>query len=1025
MQSYIFGNFFIILLITAIYSFSSFLFVTNALNKTPDSQNENFNENISDMSPFSQELVKSLSIHLKRVPLSLLKEKVRIQLERAASSLDLPNPEDEVCEINYSDLCPENWVNLGDGESCLSPYDYTGPCKKKVSFRNATSLSKQKFATDCNVKWPCINKCIQDFSQRCPNKWILNDANDCVAPRSYDGRCVRKKNFENYSKEEKKHWGKECDVVWPCYKKNYDLHFLCPINWSNNPDQKSCSAPDSYVGPCPSVLYLFNMTESEKIALMDRCNIEWPTHQNKTVYDLKNTFCPIGWKLSNIQNDVCIAPESYNGPCEKKISFSNFSNEEKYDFAKKCDVQWKSLDQKYQNYELSCPYNWRLVDKEENLCMAPPEYEGACDTIFSFKNYTKEMKAAWAFACGTVFSSGELTDLTEGGKMKRSRKKIYGKIEGETTIPPSIHSGPIGHRGTPYEGQVLNADDGTIYAPSAETWNKSPYEETIQIENITTIPNSDFLVSDEKIKDLMLLKAASDDEQFKATVEETIQQLKKKYRGGQFSFIESGSTKVERGKGVDREIDREIDKEITDIVRNMYENYKIENGNFAYTDVCLEKDYTKCPLGWTRINYKECLAPKSYMRNNNKCPSVLNLGNMVKSVYDVSHDIIFDTIDIEARKQLEKTCNITFPCKECERDYVQINCPLGWTELGNGDCKAPVDYPEYLKKKCGTVVNFAFATPIIKKNWSFLCKANWPCVSACAKNYGAVCPVGYKLVNERKESTGNEEQHVYVCANETWNDPSNQTHEQKTDRNQCHVIEVFNSPILKKEIEQKCKVIWPCLNKCEENFYQSCPYNWLLKDNRCIAPYYYNPPKGCQHFFDVLSFSPIDKSHYSSKCFASWPCKNACQQDYTAQCPTEWKLEKMKKGKQENEELVPLENEKKKEQQRGDISSSGGNGRKREKLVGTRYFCVAPDHYTGPCHRQQDLTDFTFLQKQDFSFRCYVRWPCGHSVYQTENWQNENVYTDTNFKKLKTLRFYDFSYAELYAKHKSSFFKFE
>ncbi|CRG96984.1 CPW-WPC family protein, putative [Plasmodium gallinaceum] len=1054
---------FLIFLIVIINCFNKIFLYTHALNNNKNKSKNilnitNNNNEYNDLSSFSEELIKSFSSILKKVPLIILKEKVKNQIIKASDNLNLPNPDEELCEINYSELCPENWVNFGDGINCLSPINYKGSCEKKVSFKNATPISKYKFSIECNVSWPCVGNCIEDFSKICPDKWILNK-DICEASENYNGKCVKKKSFSNYSEAEKKIWGDECNVNWPCYDKNYDFNVSCPINWKLNPDHKSCSSPDSYIGPCANILYLYDLNEKEKLSLRRKCNIEWPIH-TKNEFDL-NSLCPIGWKISDTEHVTCNAPLSYNGPCEKKISFEYFSKEEKYEFSQKCDIQWPLLDEKFQNFDLPCPYNWVLVDKEENICVSPIEYQGPCENIFSFKNYTKEMKSAWSFSCNTVFITGNANNIEEINKHRENKttksKKIFGIIKRNTfNSNPSINNGPIGYKGSLYEGEVLNADNEIEYLPNKNNLKYS--NKIIEIEDIGDRNDKNFILTDEKIKDLILLKESSDDEEFRTSIDETIRDLKKRYsKEAYFSFIEinkfnklynnkleerynlkediclyrneseyddenkynckdehedKGQDENEENKENEENEENEESEEnesninkndfIEDDIyesnigenlyedniietQNLYENYKIENDNFSYNDICLEKDYTKCPIGWTQINNKECLAPKSYIRSLRMCSSILNIGDIVKNVYDVTHNMSFVVNDIEERKKLEKDCNIKFPCKECERDYVRINCPLGWTDIGDGNCKAPNDYPFYLKELCNTVVNFKYASPTFKRNWSFLCKSDWPCFSVCEKNYGIICPLGFKLINERIEKNG---ENIYVCSNEYWKEYNNTDFDNQIKRNLCHVIEIYNSTILKKEIERKCKVTWPCLNKCEENFYQSCPYNWLLKDNKCIAPYYYIPPKGCKNSFDILSFNIFDKYLFSNKCFAPWPCKHSCQQDWSSVCPDQWILTKKKINNKKD----------------------------------TRYFCKSSDKYKGICNDEYDLTYFTFLQKQDFSFKCSVKWPCGSSLHHSQNWQKENIYNDMNFKKLNTLRFYNPYYLSNYMKYKNSFF---
>ncbi|SCP03629.1 CPW-WPC family protein, putative [Plasmodium malariae] len=1213
---------------------SSFFF-TYALNKGKNKAS-NFlnvsNDNIQydDISSFSEELINAFSLRLKRVPELVLREKVAVQLAKAADNLNLPNPNEEVCEINYAELCPEGWSNFGDGESCLSPINYTGGCDKKVSFKNYTAINKYVFSIKCSISWPCINKCTQNYSEECPENWILINKNICKAPKNYKGKCIKEKMFSKFSESEKKIWAEKCDVNWPCYEKTYNLKVVCPIDWKIHPNNKSCIAPTSYIGPCKSIMYLHNLKDNEKLSLIKKCNIEWPIHEKKEV-DL-SSLCPIGWNITHVDNITCSAPSSYVGPCEKIISFENFSKEEKYEFSQKCDIHWPLLDQKLQNFNLPCPYNWNLLDEKNNICISPIEYQGPCENIFSFKNYNNDMKAAWASSCNTVFINdnmyNNLNNVRRETTMYTNKtNKIYGiknstYISNSNATQPSVNNGPIGYSGSVYEGLILNADDETVYLPSN---SKMKYtNNTIHMNDIADWNDEQFILTDGKITDLLLLKESSNDESLRATIDATIKDLRARYsKYSPFSFLQmirsgeitddkhninrgrgianrgsrgstenggsiasselrtfvnlaaekgqkqihssskrskhdhegnhkgvpseeegsKGSTKKDTKEDTYEDTDENIDK-ATDVdtddntveaannrndVKNWYNNYKVENANLAYSGVCFEKNYMECPVGWTRINDKQCLASKSYAGRVRKCGSILNLGEVVKNMYDVAHDMSFVTADIEKRKKIEKDCNVQFPCIECERDYIRINCPLGWKEMNDGICEAPEDYPLYLKELCGNVVNFKYASANFKRKWSFLCKADWPCFSVCQKNYAHPCPLGYKLINERTDKYYKD--HIYVCANENWKD-----YDQKSNlrqRNICHVIEVYNSIILKKEIEKKCKVIWPCLNICEENFYQSCPYNWLLKDNKCIAPYYYKPPKGCKNSLEIFTFNTFDKYLFSNKCFAPWPCKNSCQQDWTSPCPDGWTrlkaAEKKSKSKynadnkynegskhndQGDDKIYDDQSEDKNYRGHSDDKNYRGHsddkkyrghsddkkyrghsddkkyrghsddkkyrGHSDDKKYGhnddkydqsednkykdhsdnnkyghnddkydqsednkykdhrddnkyndyhddekmnSSYFCKPPKTYKGACSEEYyNLADFTFSQKQDFSYRCSAKWPCGATLHHSENWQKENFYHDINFEKLKTIRFYDTFYSSQYSKYQTPFF---
>jgi CPW-WPC domain-containing protein len=72
-------------------------------------------------------------------------------------------------------------------------------------------------------------------------------------------------------------------------------------------------------------------------------------HWCKGVYDYfaKNfitqvdwTNCPVGWKNVNQSGTSCQAPNDYKGPCSKTSGFSNYSNENKQNWAASCTTRW-------------------------------------------------------------------------------------------------------------------------------------------------------------------------------------------------------------------------------------------------------------------------------------------------------------------------------------------------------------------------------------------------------------------------------------------------------------------------------------------------------------------------------------------------------------------------------------------------------------------------------------------------------------------------------------------------------------
>jgi len=134
----------------------------------------------------------------------------------ALGSEGVPSFEFE-CARDYGIPCPEEWVDGGDGATCLAPVGYRGACPRQVRFGSggATPEAKRKQASACGAKFPCKGACTADYNEACPSEWRVEGL-DCVAPGSYVGPCVARKRLHDFSWSEKKQWADACQVRWPC-----------------------------------------------------------------------------------------------------------------------------------------------------------------------------------------------------------------------------------------------------------------------------------------------------------------------------------------------------------------------------------------------------------------------------------------------------------------------------------------------------------------------------------------------------------------------------------------------------------------------------------------------------------------------------------------------------------------------------------------------------------------------------------------------------------------------------------------
>lgn len=115
---------------------------------------------------------------------------------------------------NYDDVCPEGW-SLEFGKMCRAPHSYDGPCEITAYMGSATLADKKAFEATCHVKWPLsADTCVYDFNAPCPSGWYL-DGNECLAPAAYN-TCSNRKSFLGMSPASKEEWAQNCGVKFPC-----------------------------------------------------------------------------------------------------------------------------------------------------------------------------------------------------------------------------------------------------------------------------------------------------------------------------------------------------------------------------------------------------------------------------------------------------------------------------------------------------------------------------------------------------------------------------------------------------------------------------------------------------------------------------------------------------------------------------------------------------------------------------------------------------------------------------------------
>jgi len=201
------------------------------------------------------------------------------------------SPEDVLCEHDVSSRCPIGWLHAGSGY-CEAPHDYVGTCHRRLSYSGLTPWEKLRRCED--VTFSCRGDCEKDFSKDCPQEW-LHDGQQCIAPAGYTGPCVGRKSFSRSGLADRRAWSQSCGVEWPCrprldvLMRTDVLHSPewlttdcamsfgedCPARWTKAGNY--CQAPRSKdVQRCSVQVDMSNFTTQSKRAFAGACGAPWP-----------------------------------------------------------------------------------------------------------------------------------------------------------------------------------------------------------------------------------------------------------------------------------------------------------------------------------------------------------------------------------------------------------------------------------------------------------------------------------------------------------------------------------------------------------------------------------------------------------------------------------------------------------------------------------------------------------------------------------------------------------------------------
>ncbi|XP_053990279.1 uncharacterized protein LOC128882635 isoform X2 [Hylaeus volcanicus] len=811
----------------------------------------NKNDDISFSRPLDEMAVSDLARNLiyeiqSKAPNSLLAEHVQEALQNAAEELNLPNPENDDCERDYTRLCPQHWLPRGDGHSCRAHLQYTGSCQHLVNFSDFSPLKKSDFAIECNVTWPCkAPACIQDVSAPCPMHFLVQDDGSCLASSLYHGKCVRKMSFKNYSRAHRLLWTEICNVFWPCRNPcSNKIISICPRYWSLSHSKKYCIAPLEYLGPCSPV----QPVSMKKEIMTKNCGVQYDCDKIiKSSKDIQScqqdyaSMCPFEWKVSLLNSSICEAPFPYKGPCPLRFSFINYTMIMKKQFSKACNVYWP------------CKTATQPAQKK--------------------KTHLKEV-----FSHVYNESSFENTEITQSLPHVEKRNQAHTKLLREFAsaakqyLPREIS---VTLQNAINDLSQREKDVVLMYTMRNASQNPSASSRFFQFFRNTSLPATQLP------KEETLLS-----EKYYDTKQIIYPHLYKQVQS---------KSKAHTGRLVENPY---YLKQLDDFEARIDPYGTLANQNIGYLQQnnCI-RDYTApCPIGWsltttfesiTSLKSSSCIALYR-VQYESKCNPVQPFPIMSKS-----------------QKQLaEIKCRIAWPCRKCHHDYLRPPCPQGWIHEGDGFCRIS---PELVKNKsfdfsvksqwCSPALNFKFMVPELRQLWSKICGYDWPCFQTCERDFSSPCPHHWKQVKDKAASSKD----ITICIPLQHN--SIEMHAQPNSFPCGRKLVVPLNILDRYLLESNCNIKWPCQELCKMDFKKPCPYGYTVKPRtgECLPPPFIQSSSSLPHNNICFSstrfpywFGTKRKKKFSKLCHAPWPCENMCDEDFSFLCPVHWKLKKEK-----------------------------------------------------------------------------------------------------------------------------------
>ncbi|CRG99753.1 CPW-WPC family protein, putative [Plasmodium relictum] len=251
-------------------------------------------------------------------------------------------------------------------------------------------------------------KVIEELKKLCLKKKI----EDKIEKEEEEKKKEKKRNQENEqsdslqkkNKEIKSQLGLSNKIIVPTEILNESLSEIkncirnyrekCPLNWKVSKDNNKLCIAPDSYIGPCEKKISNDIDISEKKVIEKRCLVFWQC-DNNCVQDFENYLCPLDWIKMN--DEYCKAPEHYLGNCLNKIKFSNMSNKEKLIYSNLCDVRWPCKEKCDRDYSVLCPEGW--IEGNNEYCIATNRYKGNCKKKIYLKHLDKIMKQTYEQKC--------------------------------------------------------------------------------------------------------------------------------------------------------------------------------------------------------------------------------------------------------------------------------------------------------------------------------------------------------------------------------------------------------------------------------------------------------------------------------------------------------------------------------------------------------------------------------------------------------------------------------------------------